>query len=649
MKLRTTRQFFDAEDILTVTNLGDGVVYYGDQTVTSSAYEGTIAVGETETFTQGKWLVAATTAHIEVSRSRTAEVLETDTRLLGRTGNLRAYGDSKCESSESYIGTGRLQDRYTSKLAGLTGAYPRNYGVGGTQMTTEGATQVWPQRNLHTFDGSLPTLSEPQNRQLRAGLHIFDAGFNDGWKKTEGTDGALWATYKHTTRALIHQSRAQFAWAADNSTYLTTTGWTQVALDANYGSKYAKRSTSGSIVWSSASSGGVGGTLVFYFVVYDESPAGRRFRARAKIGSGSYSATLDAASEGLGVNAWQSLVCLPVPDVPAGSTTVTCDIDNITSECRFIGCTLVPGDADEPLVVLVEQPQTPTMPWDGDASLLWTQTAHDACNAALRELADEFTDDRVITVDVDEISSLERYVKDDVHLNNHGETEKLSLIRDAIVSVGGVPGQFSGAYPVVSGTPTFSMDPGQSAVDPSTNLAYRGEGALGRTYQTIGVTDQPACVPASPFPATATSGTDTTPADGTLFLISVFVPCDMTATGIGYLIGSVGGTDKVIARLYSSAGAIVASSTTTAGGTTVGTAANLQEVAFTATADLTGPNLYYIGISMNGNTARLRTLAAHTGGKTFTGSVSLTHAATTAVTVPTAFAADKGPIGAYVY
>lgn len=403
---------------------------------------------------------------------------------LGRTGNIRAYGDSKVESSESYIGTGRLQDRFTSKIAGLLGAYPRNHGVGGTQMVTEGASQAWPLRNLHTFDGSLPVLSENALRQLRAGLHILDGGFNEGWKKQDVTHGPLWETYKHAMRALIHQSRAQFAWPVDNATYLTLTGWTQVALNANYGSKYALTSTSRSIVWQSATSGGVGGTLVFYFVIFDKTPAGRRFRARAKIGSDPYSATLDAAGEGLGISGFQSIACLAVPDVPAGAAQVTVDIDNIQSECRFVGATLVPTDADHPLVALIEQPQTPTMPWPGDANLYWTQAAHDACNEQLRDLAEEFGDE-VFTVDVDTVSSQARYVTDNVHLNNRGESEKLKLVRNAIIAAGGAPDHFSASYPVVSGVPTHSMDPGQHAWDPTAHKEYVAEGATGRSYKSV--------------------------------------------------------------------------------------------------------------------------------------------------------------------
>lgn len=144
-------------------------------------------------------------------------------------------------------------------------------------------------------------------------------------------------------------------------------------------------------------------------------------------------------------------------------------------------------------------------------------------------------------------------------------------------------------------------------------------------------------------PATATTGTDTTPANGTQFVTSIFVPANKTLTGAAYLIGSVGGTDKVYAALYSASGALLANSSVSGGGATVGTAANVQTLNFTATVAVTGPAMYYVGISMNGNTARLRSVPAHCSGGIFASSVSQTHGTVAAITAPTTFTADKAP------
>jgi hypothetical protein len=144
-------------------------------------------------------------------------------------------------------------------------------------------------------------------------------------------------------------------------------------------------------------------------------------------------------------------------------------------------------------------------------------------------------------------------------------------------------------------------------------------------------------------PATATTGTDTTPANGTQFVTSIFIPANKTLTGAAYLIGSVGGTDKVYAALYSASGALLANSSVSSGGATVGTAANLQTLDFSSTYAAVGPAMYYVGISMNGNTARLRSVPAHCSGGIFAGSVSQTHGTVAAITAPTTFTADKAP------
>lgn len=144
--------------------------------------------------------------------------------------------------------------------------------------------------------------------------------------------------------------------------------------------------------------------------------------------------------------------------------------------------------------------------------------------------------------------------------------------------------------------------------------------------------------------ATATEGTDTTPASGTQFVTSIFVPCNFTVTNINYLIGSVGGTDKVYGVIYDSTGAVVGNTSLTGSGATVGTSANIQTLALTSTQTLKGPGMYFVGISMNGNTARLRTVPAHTQGGLLCGQVSQSHGTVAAITVPSTFTADKGPL-----
>lgn len=140
-------------------------------------------------------------------------------------------------------------------------------------------------------------------------------------------------------------------------------------------------------------------------------------------------------------------------------------------------------------------------------------------------------------------------------------------------------------------------------------------------------------------PLSTTSGTDKTPADGTVFISAVNIPANTTVTGVSYSIGTVGGTDKAIAMLFDSDGTLVANSAVA--GTTVGTTATFQRLAFTSTYSAVGPGLYFVGIQMNGTTARLRT---HAAGDHPTDAISQTFGTPVDITIPTTFTADEGPI-----
>jgi len=142
----------------------------------------------------------------------------------------------------------------------------------------------------------------------------------------------------------------------------------------------------------------------------------------------------------------------------------------------------------------------------------------------------------------------------------------------------------------------------------------------------------------------AVTGTDTTPATGTTFVSEIIIPHNMTITGVSYLIGSVGGTDKVYAAVWDSAGALLANSDLTSGGATVGTTATMQALDLTAPLAVVGPGRFYIGVAMNGNTARLRT---HLFGRHRANSIAQTHGTIEALVIGTLFGteftASKGP------
>lgn len=147
-------------------------------------------------------------------------------------------------------------------------------------------------------------------------------------------------------------------------------------------------------------------------------------------------------------------------------------------------------------------------------------------------------------------------------------------------------------------------------------------------------------------PIAATSGTDTACTNGTAYVGSIQVPGNMTITGISYLVGSVGGTDKVIVSLHDSSGALLANSALA--GTTVGTAAQVQAVDFTTPYAAKGPATYFVALTFNGTTAKFRSVPAHTQGGVIGNGVTQTFGTAAAFTAPTTFTADKVPV-AFIY
>lgn len=139
----------------------------------------------------------------------------------------------------------------------------------------------------------------------------------------------------------------------------------------------------------------------------------------------------------------------------------------------------------------------------------------------------------------------------------------------------------------------------------------------------------------------STDGTDTTPSVSETYYAAVFVPCNMTITGVRVMLGSATeGNIKV--GLFNSAGAVVATSASTdASSATVDA---YFEVAFTAPYAAKGPATYYVGL-LNDNTANRfnsHTFGAFPAGKT-TGETYAT-GFTTIASPATTFTTALGPI-----
>lgn len=144
--------------------------------------------------------------------------------------------------------------------------------------------------------------------------------------------------------------------------------------------------------------------------------------------------------------------------------------------------------------------------------------------------------------------------------------------------------------------------------------------------------------------STTAPGSDTACTNGTFYFASVWVPCRMKVTGLGYLVGSVGGTDKVIPYLWDAAGTLIIAGDLA--GTTVAATTLIQSVAFTDIVHIEGPGTYIAGVIFNGTTAKFR---AHTQAHKFvSGSVAGTFGTSQNIVVPTTFTADKGPVG-FIY
>lgn len=107
-----------------------------------------------------------------------------------------------------------------------------------------------------------------------------------------------------------------------------------------------------------------------------------------------------------------------------------------------------------------------------------------------------------------------------------------------------------------------------------------------------------------PVGALASRGTDAARTAGTIYYSEVFLPANKTITGIGVLLGTTAGTDKICVGLYSAAGALLANSALA--GVTTATGDVYQQVALTATYAAVGPARYFTAVQINGTTDGLQ-------------------------------------------
>lgn len=144
-------------------------------------------------------------------------------------------------------------------------------------------------------------------------------------------------------------------------------------------------------------------------------------------------------------------------------------------------------------------------------------------------------------------------------------------------------------------------------------------------------------------PATAAAdGTNLDAVVTELYVTEVFVPCNMTVTGVAPFWGAnTNGNAKVM--LFNSAGTRVAISAST--DVSGHTADAYTRIPFSATYAAVGPATYYVGIICDDNTHDLNThVVGSFGAGKITGLVYATESGYASITVPTTFTTGLGPI-----
>lgn len=139
------------------------------------------------------------------------------------------------------------------------------------------------------------------------------------------------------------------------------------------------------------------------------------------------------------------------------------------------------------------------------------------------------------------------------------------------------------------------------------------------------------------------AGTSITGSATVAYVSQFYMPVNATLTGIAILNGATVGTDKYIVAIANSSGTILANSAL-AGTLSVGATA-WQKIPFTATYAAAGPAVYWIVVYKNGTTDNFQAIPAAGAYAGLAGSVtSQTFGTIAALTLPTTFTADLGPI-----
>jgi hypothetical protein len=139
----------------------------------------------------------------------------------------------------------------------------------------------------------------------------------------------------------------------------------------------------------------------------------------------------------------------------------------------------------------------------------------------------------------------------------------------------------------------------------------------------------------------STSGFSLTPVAGTFYYASLWIPFDVTLTGVVASTGVTGGTDDWIAALWGiGGGAALANSSLS--GVAAPSGGTKQKFPFTGTLPVTGPAAYIIGMQSNGTHAQF--LAFPNAAEGFiTGSVAGVFGTVPSLSPASTYTANTGP------
>ncbi len=180
--------------------------------------------------------------------------------------------------------------------------------------------------------------------------------------------------------------------------------------------------------------------------------------------------------------------------------------------------------------------------------------------------------------------------------------------------------------------PTFTSVVSNGTITPTGGVVPTGGNALKVTNIPIGSV------------ALASVGTNTSDVNGQLWITDIYVPANITATGIGFLQGGTATTDNVGAAIYSPAGVLVASTSATI----LSGANTFKNQVFSSSQTIAGPATYYVVVQGNGTAAgAIQTEPAPYLNRTVTASGTY-GSFPASITAPTSFVAGAGPV-VYLY